>query len=241
MHEEASLGLELHTGRSIGIFHQAWVLFWKRFTILHRNYVPHTAALLPPVIAARGVTLLLKDFSASVCVTAQQISLSDVETLFAQPRYNLLVGPSSSVSNATLTSLYEPILLTTTPQSLIQRYLYSVDSLSDFNNDRSREFANFTPAGFFLDGPRTTLAYKGNGDVCNAIFGHNTMDAMRTYISISTQFSSFDIPWAPSTEKSLKLVVYFCLAMAAYPGFFSLYLTVERTRNIRDLEYSNGL
>ena len=121
MHEEASLGLELHTGRSIGFFHQVWVLFWKRFTILHRNYAPYTAALLPPAIAARGVALFLKDFSASVCAPAQQISLSDVETLFAQPRYNLLVGPSFSISNTTLTSLYEPILPATALQSLIQR------------------------------------------------------------------------------------------------------------------------
>jgi hypothetical protein len=62
-----------------------------------------------------------------------------------------------------------------------------------------------------------------------------------TNISIATQYSSFDIPWAPSTGKSLQLVVYFGLAMAAYPGFFSLYPTVERTRNIRGLEYSNGV
>jgi len=157
MHEEASLGLELHTGSSIGFSSQVWVLFWKRFTILHRNYVPYTAALLPPAIAARGVTLFLKDFSASVWAPAQQISLSDVETLFAQPRYNRLVGPSFSISNATLTSLYEPILPTTALQSLIQRYLHTVDTLSDFNNYRSREFANFTPAGFFLDGSRTRV------------------------------------------------------------------------------------
>ena len=142
MHE-ASLGLELYTGRSIGFFHQAWVIFWKRFTILHRNYVPYTAALLPPVLAARGVTLFLNDFSASVRAPAQQISLSDVETLFAQPRYNLLVGPSSSVSSATLTSLYEPILPTTAPQSLIQRYLQTVDTLSDFRLYDSSVFQRF--------------------------------------------------------------------------------------------------
>jgi ATP-binding cassette subfamily A (ABC1) protein 3 len=73
------------------------------------------------------------------------------------------------------------------------------------------------------------------------VFGQNILDVMLTNISIGTQYSSFDIPWAPSTGKSLQLVVYFGLAMAASTGFFSLYPTVERTRNIRGLEYSNGV
>jgi ABC-type multidrug transport system ATPase subunit len=240
--EEAGPGLELHTGRSIGFFRQAWVLFRKRFTILHRNYLPYTAALLIPIIAAGLVTLFLKNFNAPGCAPAQQISLSDVENLFTQPSYDLLVGPSSRFSNATLTSLYGPLLPITPPQPLIQQYLHTVDTLSAFNNYINQNFANVTPAGFFLgnDGT-TTLAYKGNGDIYTAIFGQNIMDIMLTNISIGTQYSSFDIPWAPSTGKSLQLVVYFGLAMAAYPGFFSLYPTVERTRNIRGLEYSNGV
>jgi len=239
--EEAGPGLELHTGRSIGFFRQAWVLFRKRFTILHRNYLPYTAALLLPVIAAGLVTLFLKNFSEPGCAPAQQISLSDVELLFTQSKYDLLVGPSSRFSNATLTSLYGPLLPIIPPQSLIQKYLHTVDTLSDFNNYVNQNFANVTPAGFFLDGTQTTLAYKGNGDVYNAVFGQNIMDVMLTNISIATQYASFDIPWAPSTGKSLQLVVYFGLAMAAYPGFFSLYPTIERTRNIRGLEYSNGV
>jgi hypothetical protein len=239
--EEAGPGLELHTGRSIGFFRQAWVLFRKRFTILHRNYLPYTAALLLPVIAAGLVTLFLKNFSAPGCAPAQQISLSDIENLSTQPKYDLLVGPSSRFSNATLTSLYGPLLPIIPPQYLIQRYLHTVDTLPDFNNYINQNFANVTPAGFFLDGSQTTLAYKGNGDIYNAIFGQNIMDVMLTNISIATQYSSFDIPWAPSTGKSLQLVVYFGLAMAAYPGFFSLYPTIERTRNIRGLEYSNGV
>jgi hypothetical protein len=185
--------------------------------------------------------LFLKNFSAPGCAPAQQISLSDTETLFTQPQYDLLVGPSSRFSNATLTSLYGPLLPIIPSQSLIQRYLHTVDTLPDFNNYINQNFANVTPAGFFLDDSQTTLAYKGNGDIYNAIFGQNIMDVMLTNISIATQYSSFDIPWAPSTGKSLQLVVYFGLAMAAYPGFFSLYPTIERTRNIRGLEYSNGV
>jgi ATP-binding cassette subfamily A (ABC1) protein 3 len=187
--------------------------------------------------------LFLKGFTAVGCAPAEQISLSDTDTLFDQVNYDLIVGPSSRFSNNVLTSLYGPLLPTIPPLTLIQQHLHIVDTLSDFNNYINQNFANVTPAGLFLgDGiSETTIAYKGNGDIYNAIFGQNILDVALTNISIATQYSSFDIPWAPSTGKSLQLVVYFGLAMAAYPGFFSLYPTVERTRNIRGLEYSNGV
>ncbi|KAK0123573.1 hypothetical protein ONS96_010552 [Cadophora gregata f. sp. sojae] len=235
--------LDLHTGKSIGFFRQAWVLFRKRYTILRRNYLPYVAALLLPIIAAGLVTLFLKDFAPIGCSPEQAVSLSDVETLFSQQKYNLLVGPSSRFSNTTLTSLYGPLLPFVPPQNMIQQSLHMVDSLADFNNYIDRNYANVTPAGFFIGSgnSETTLAYKGNGNIYTAIFGQNIMDVAITNISIGTQYASFDIPWAPRTGKTLQLVVYFGLAMAAYPGFFSLYPTIERTRNIRGLEYSNGV
>ena len=238
-------GLDLHTGRNIGFFRQGWVLFRKRFTILHRNYLPYTAALVVPVVAAGLVTLFLKGFHAVGCAPAQQISISDVESLTTQTQgYDVLVGPSSRFSNETLTALFGPLLpgvITLLNQSDIEQHLPMVETLIQFNGYINQKFANVTPAGFFLDGTQTTLAWKGNGDIYDGVFGQNIMNVMLTNISIATQYSSFDIPWAPSTGKSLQLVVYFGLAMAAYPGFFSLYPTVERTRNIRGLQYSNGV
>jgi ABC-type uncharacterized transport system ATPase subunit len=79
---EAGPVLELHNGRSIGFFRQGWVLFRKRVTILRRNYLPYTAALLLPVIATGLVTLFLKGFTAVGCAPAEQISFSDVDNLF---------------------------------------------------------------------------------------------------------------------------------------------------------------
>ncbi|KAH7336665.1 hypothetical protein BKA65DRAFT_432400 [Rhexocercosporidium sp. MPI-PUGE-AT-0058] len=241
---ESGRTLDLHTGKSIGFFRQTWVLFRKRYTILRRNYLPYMAALLLPIIAAGLVTLFLKNFSAIGCSPEQTISLSDVENLVSQEHYDLLVGPSSSFSNATLTSLYGPLLPFIPPQNSIQERLHMVDSLAEFNDYIDQNYANVTPAGFFVGSgsSQTTLAYKGNGrNVYAAVFGQNIMDVALTNISIGTQYASFDIPWAPKTGKTLQLVVYFGLAMAAYPGFFSLYPTVERTRNIRGLEYSNGV
>jgi ATP-binding cassette subfamily A (ABC1) protein 3 len=238
--------LELHSGRHIGFFRQSWVLFRKRATVLHRNYLPYTAALLLPIIAAGLVTLFLKGYKGAGCAPDQRISISDVESLVNQDSYYILAGPPGRVSNATLANLFASSLegANISPE-MVQYQLVLVDTLVEFNDFIDQKYANVTPAGFFIgDGSTpTTLAFKGNGgnNIYQAVFGQNILDIMLTNISISTQYSSFDIPWAPSTGKSLQLVVYFGLAMAAYPGFFSLYPTIERTRNIRGLMYSNGV
>lgn len=236
--------LEIHTGKTIGPFRQGWVLFRKRYTILRRNYLPYTAAFLIPIIAAGLVSLFLKGFKAVGCSPTQQISLADVESLAALIDYDILLGPSSRFSTATLASLSGSLTSGPIPPGVqVHRAVHRVDTLLQFNDYIDQNFANVTPAGIFLgDGTaQPTLAYKGNGDISTGVFGQNVLDSMLTNITIHTQYSSFDIPWAPSTGKSLQLVVYFGLAMAAYPGFFSLYPTVERTRNIRGLEYSNGV
>ncbi|TGO24720.1 hypothetical protein BPAE_0096g00260 [Botrytis paeoniae] len=236
--------LELHTGQNIGFFRQAWVLFRKRLTVLRRNYLPYIAALLVPIIAAGLVTLFLKGYNGAGCTPTDRVSISDSENLFSVEKYDVVIGPSSRFSTEVLTSLFEPLLfgLLPTPDET-QSHTHRVDTLTQFNSYIDQNFANVTPSGFFLDngGSQTTLAYKGNGQIFNAVWGQNVMDIMLTNISIATQYSEFDIPWAPSTGKSLQLVVYFGLAMSAYPGFFSLYPTVERTRNIRSLQYSNGV
>ncbi|KAI9648179.1 hypothetical protein NHQ30_002811 [Ciborinia camelliae] len=236
--------LELYTGQNIGFFRQASVLFRKRLTVLRRNYLPYIAALLLPIIAAGLVTLFLKGFKGAGCTPTDRVSDSPSENLFAVEKYDLVIGPSSRFTTEVIASLFEPLLFGLFPtQNQIQNHTHLVDTLPQFNDYINRNFANVTPSGFFLDnsGSQTTLAYKGNGDIYNAVWGQNVMDIMLTNMSIATQYSQFDIPWAPSTGKSLQLVVYFGLAMSAYPGFFSLYPTVERTRNIRGLQYSNGV
>jgi ATP-binding cassette subfamily A (ABC1) protein 3 len=38
-----------------------------------------------------------------------------------------------------------------------------------------------------------------------------------------------------------KIIQYFCLAQAVYPTLFALYPTYEKTRNVRAIQYSNGI
>jgi ATP-binding cassette subfamily A (ABC1) protein 3 len=236
--------MELRTGQRIGPFRQGLVLFRKRFTILRRNWLPYVAVFLLPVIAAGLTTLFLKNFKAPGCTPQETTIESDVQGLTSVGLFNIVVGPSSRLSIPTIRGLFQPMLpIPILPQDQIQPFIQIVDTLAQFNAYINKNFSITRPAGFFLgDGSSpTTLAYRGNGGIYNGVFGQNILDTVLSNISISTQYSEFDVPWAPSTGDSLQLVVYFGLAMAAYPGFFSLYPTFERTRKIRELEYSNGV
>ncbi|CAG8958406.1 hypothetical protein HYFRA_00011083 [Hymenoscyphus fraxineus] len=236
--------LGLHTGKRISPFRQCWVLFRKRYTILKRNYLPYICAFLLPVIAAGLVTLFLKDFRAVGCSPVDRSRGSDVESLSTVSRLIMVLGPSSKVSLASARALFQRQIPGPLPSdSDLGRLIQIVDTFDQFNNYINTNFTFVRPAGVWL-GDNTsppTVAYLGDRNIYFGMFGLNILDNLLTNVSISTQYADFDIPWAPGTGKSLQLVVYFGLALAVYPGFFALYPTIERIRNIRDLEYSNGV
>ncbi|TAQ86872.1 hypothetical protein B7494_g4799 [Chlorociboria aeruginascens] len=224
-------GLELQTGHSISFFRQGWVLFRKRLTIIRRNYLPYAAALLIPIIAAGLVTLFLKGFPGDGCSPDQTISQSDIDSFATQVDYDFVIGPSSKISNSLIDSLISSLVpsINDIPQSMLNQYVHTIDTLSGLNDYIDQNFANVTPAGFFLgdDSSPPTLAYQGDTSIYSGVLGQNLLDSALTNITIATQYSSFDIPWAPSTGKSLQLVVYFGLAMAVYPAFF-LFISYGR-------------
>ena len=246
----ANPGLELETGGRIGVPQQAFVLFRKRWTVFQRNYLPYAAAFLIPVIAAGLVTLFLKGFTATGCSPTDQISLSDVESLQTQQNYRIAIGPSSKLLPDSFARIEVTLPQSNSRQgggsdlSTLESPVHPVHgTLDDFNTYIAQNYANVTPGGFFLgDGSSLpTLAYKGDGDISLATITQNAFDTLLTNVSISSQYQAFDMPWTPGAGKTLQLIVYFGLAMSVYPAFFSLYPTLERLRNVRQLQYSNGV
>ncbi|KAL9125089.1 MAG: hypothetical protein Q9217_005652 [Psora testacea] len=246
----ADAGLNLQTGRRLGIFQQALVLFRKRWTVFQRNYLPYAAAFLIPVVAAGLVTLFLTDFSAIGCSPTDQISASDINSLVTQANYDIAVGPASKLSPDSFARIEATLPGGNSSGgrgsglAALASAVHPVDgTLDDFNEYIAQNYANVTPGGFFLgDGASpATFAYKGNADISLATITQNALDTLLTNISISTQYQTFDTPWTPSVGKTLQLIVYFGLAMSAYPAFFALYPTLERLRNVRQLHYSNGV
>lgn len=244
--DESDKDLQLQTGKRIGMMRQALTLFRKRWTVFQRNYLPYLAAFLLPVIAAGLVTLFLKDFSAPGCSPTERISPSQIASLATQINYTIVVGPSSSISPTDLQRIGATLPGGGSGKgglAALQQSVHVIDgSLNDFNNYISTHYANVTPGGFFLgeNGSPPTFAYKGNADISLATITQNALDTLLTNISISTQYQAFDVPWVSGAGKTLQLIVYFGLAMCAYPAFFALYPTLERLRNVRQLHYSNG-
>ncbi len=245
--DETEKDLQLQTGKRIGMLHQALTLFRKRWTVFQRNYLPYLAAFLLPVIAAGLVTLFLKGFTAPGCSPTERISPSQIASLATQINYTIVVGPSSRLSPTDLQRIGATLPGGGSEKgglAALQQSVHLIDgTLNDFNDYISTRYANVTPGGFYLgeNGSPPTFAYKGNADISLATITQNALDTLLTNVSISTQYQAFDVPWVSGAGKILQLIVYFGLAMCAYPAFFALYPTLERLRNVRQLHYSNGM
>lgn len=227
-------GLELAKGTRLSSFAQAKVLFRKRLTILRRNWLPYAAAVLIPVIAGGLVSLFLKGFQALGCSSAAQTSVSDVVSFassVATP--DIPYGPAAQVSTTFLQGLYPTL----------QDAFEPVNSLAALEEYVRVNFTDVLPGGFFADTAGTpTFAWRGNGGLVYAILSLNLLDnSLLDGLPIVTAFQEFAVPWAPGAGDTLQFILYFGLAMSAYPGFFALYPTSERLNKVRALHWSNGV
>jgi ATP-binding cassette subfamily A (ABC1) protein 3 len=254
--------LELLSGQRIGFGKQILILFLKRCTIFKTNWFPYVAAFLIPIIAAGLTTLFIKGQDPVSCTPTEANSAGSTSAF--KDLYDnlfLLAGPSSQFNSSRLSALFMPIFQNQlgggdssgggapSPAVLnattsFAKSLHLVDSLVDFNNFVVNNRLNVTPAGIWTgDGNSLpTIAYRANSaDVYTSVFGQNVLDIMLSNISIATAYAPFETPWVPGTGNSLQLLVYTGLAFSAFPAFFGLYPNIERRRNVRGLQYSNGV
>ncbi|KAJ8125704.1 hypothetical protein O1611_g7934 [Lasiodiplodia mahajangana] len=253
--------LELLSGRPIGFFRQTVVLLQKRFTVFKVNWFPYVAALLIPIVAAALTSLFVKNQAAAGCRPDSARSAgngANYNELF--DNLFLVAGPASQLDQSTLLRLFGPVFSSTSngssssgssssgssnsTLSAFAQALHPVNSFSDFNNFIEQNRLNVTPAGWWLgdaNSPATVAYTSDTGSTYTSVFGQNALDIMLSNTSIATTFAPFTTPFVPGTGNSLQLLTYFCLSLAAYPAFFGLYPNVERRRNVRGLQYSNGV
>ncbi|ETS74227.1 hypothetical protein PFICI_14093 [Pestalotiopsis fici W106-1] len=247
--------LKLQSGKPIGFVRQFSVMFLKRCTVLKTNWFPYLLALAIPIIAAGLTSLFIMGQSPPSCTPTDANSggsTSDYDAILEDAF--LAAGPASQFSTDTLLRLFTPVYGSSvtggdaTGAAGAAASLFSqiqlLDTLDDFNNFIIQGRKNITPAGWWLGDTNTdpTLAYRADaGDVLTSIFGQNALDIMLSNISIATSYSPFDTPWVADTGNSLQLLIYIGLALSAYPAFFGLYPNIERRRQVRGLQYSNGV
>ncbi|TLD21817.1 ABC transporter-like protein [Venturia nashicola] len=231
--KEHANGLDLQTGLGTSIPKQAWILFGKRFVILRRNFFPYICAVIIPVAAAGLVTFFLKGFQALSCSPDAQSSNPTLRALGFSSRLEVPIGPASRVDPATLARFSGG---NASPFQVVNNFA----ELSGYIDQR---YQDVTPGGIYLGGNGTTptFAYIANYVLYYSVITQNLFNNILTGSAITTQYQEFAVPFAPGAGKTLQLILYFGLAMSAYPGFFVLYPTIERLRKVRALHYSNGI
>ena len=240
-------GLQLQPGKQTSALRQAYTLFRKRWTVFQRNYLPTLAAFLIPIVAAGLVTLFVKDYEGTGCKATDQALELGIDSLATLKRVEVGVGPPNKIQPGAF-ARYQTTLPNRTVDD-VSTANRSFESIArpiegDFNAYIKRRYANDTPGAISLDPPM--FAFRGNNpggdaDIRLAPITQNIFNNLITNVTIATQYNAFDVPWARGTGKTLQLVTYFGLAMAAYPAFFALYPTYERLRHVRQLHYSNGV
>jgi len=222
--------LGLLTGVGTSILRQAWILFCKRVIVLRRNWVPYVCAVIIPIAAAGLVTFFFKNFRALSCSPSAQVSTPKIAQVDLQTDLKIPIGPPDRVP--------QEILALLTGGNTTAYHM--VNTLEEFNSYIQKEYQSVLPGGVYL-GDTPTMAYIGNYILQWSVLTQTIMSSLLANQLISTQFQQFAVPFAPSAGKSLQAIFYFGLAMCAYPGFFTLYPTVERLRKVRALHNSNAI
>lgn len=224
--------LKLLPGTSVSFLGQTWVLFRKRLTILRRNSLPYLAALLIPIIAAGLVTFFLDGFEAASCSNQEIASNQDVQSLANElDRSSIPAGPEQNLPQQLLSRVVPNL-----SQSLVS--ISSVQALRDYIVENYR-FVQ--PGGFFAGDQQHVISWQGDYEPYFPIAAQNLLDVSLTGLPISTSFQAFDTPFNGNAGSTLQMILYFGLATSAFPGFFALYVNIERLRNVRALHYSNGV
>jgi ATP-binding cassette, subfamily A (ABC1), member 3 len=243
-----SKGVVLYNGHTLSLPSQAFVLFCKRLTVLRRNFLPLLAAFIIPIIASIFIRTFIRQFGSRGCSSEDQSSSFSPQDFTISQNFDMVVGPTSRLGLASLTkfgALYQGSITGSENMSSLLQSVHFVDTLGDFNDYVDHNFHNLTPGGFFLGGlpagSPSTFSYRADLDLYYALITQNALSVLSTNISIGTQYLPFDVPFSPDSKYTLQFITYFGLAMVAFPGFFALYPTGERLRNVRSLQYSNGV
>lgn len=254
-----SRGVNLHDGKHISSWQQGWILYCKRWTILRRNYVPLIIAVIIALIGAGVCPIFLKWFERLECSVQSDDAYtyrysSYAESLASDYSIELVGGPSKRITDQSLANLGDIYSINRTRDgygsiydaSSLEGFIAKASTYEDFNQRIEFGSATIAPGGFWLgdDAKDPTFAWSADPyNFANGLKVQNILNNLLVDGRIATSFEFFDVPSSPVAYNfdAFLFVIYYSLVLCLYPGLFALYPTGERLRNVRALQYSNGV
>ena len=251
--------VNLQTGSHIPASKQTWILFLKRLQVFKYKWGPHLSAMIVALIGAGVSPLLMKWFSQTLCFVPNDdgVSLNPLYRSSLANMYSyadILGGPASSSYDkftTELTQLYPPTSRyyyssAYKDQGLFQDGLHNVTTWDEFNNAAQANLGPGYTGAFWLgdDSSRPTVVWKAfQGSIWHPTVLLNILTNGISDTPIITSYNDFDIPREPYRFDfaALLFCAYFSLISCLWPALYALYPTVERLRQSRALQYSNGI
>lgn len=239
--------LNITTGKGTTFLRQIPILMWKRALVLRRNYMPYTAAIIVPIIAAALTTLFLTRPSDSgdppfrdvypngvpcgASGGARPPSVGSSVSAFSLPDY--VFGPPDR-----LTDQLRPFFPTS--QAPVQFVTTENAFIDEIRTNQSFEFFG----GFFNAETDPLFAYSLDSGAGTAQASSRSLSIANNILSgvrINAALGNFPNDSGVPIIQTVQAILYLGLAMCIYPGFFALYPTMERLSKVRALHYSNGI
>jgi hypothetical protein len=100
----------------------------------------------------------------------------------------------------------------------------------------------YAAGGIFVDDSAPTFVFESTdwNTPSTAISAQSVLNQVLLNTTIAASSGELQTPYVPNDFQQGIIAVFMVLGFAIYPGFFSLYPTAERLRNVRAMQYSNG-
>lgn len=183
--------VNIQEGKPIGTIRSALVLFLKRLIILRRNFWPYILALVIPPIATLAAAIFLNHYDGGACGSNQALNNPPLITISNLNAFDFVIGPAAKITTQVLEQLAS--LLGTSDTSSLQKSLHMVNTLNEFNQFISLNYANVTPSGIFLggDGSSATFAYRADGPIYLSMLTQSIFDTLLSNATRHVQYQPF--------------------------------------------------
>ncbi|RYP75668.1 hypothetical protein DL770_007353 [Monosporascus sp. CRB-9-2] len=215
---------------------QVRALMLKRFIILRSTWWAYFFAVGIPVVTAAFLGAFLEDYEVPTCDSLLGYESYDMP-LNPYPGF-MALGPQSALES--VMDVFDPTYVDSYGALNNLHVLDSREGFLDFTRDNANQLSN---GGIWMDNDSTRIvavpldAYGPH--VAMTLL--NLMNQAQSGVNITGYRGELMSYSQAAMGNSMMWVSIFCLLMALYPAFFTLYPTYERKSQVRALQYSNGI